>query len=216
MKPTEQQISYQSTNTYATFGTFSETTKNVWIVFHGMGYLSRYFIKYFKGLDPATNYVIAPQAPSKYYQDKKFKYIGASWLTRENIELEKENSLAYVQTLWEFEKTKWQNENVNIIGLGYSQGASVLARWIAKHKIILNTVVLHSGAIPDELTATDFEHLPKKTEVTYIYGDKDEYITEARETEQRIKAASLFDNRLKVHVFQGNHEVNVPFINSLQ
>ena len=48
MNSTEKEISYQSTNSYSTLNTLNTKTKNVWLVFHGMSYLSRYFLKYFK------------------------------------------------------------------------------------------------------------------------------------------------------------------------
>lgn len=211
----ENQVSYTHTNTYTTLNTFSEKTKTVWLTFHGMGYLSKYFIKYFKDLDPEENYILAPQAASKYYQDKKFKYVGASWLTKENTELEKENVFNYLDAVWNNESPKWQDQNVRLILMGYSQGVSIVTRWMASRKIHCNYLLLHSGAIPHELKPTDFDFLSPETPVTYLYGNKDEYITEARKTEQQIKGNSLFGNRLKVEVFDGVHEVNVGFIKSL-
>ena len=106
----EKKVSYTTTNTYDTLNTFSPKTKNVWLVFHGMGYLSRYFIHHFAQLDAAKNFIVAPQAPSKYYQGKNFKHVGASWLTRENTVLETENVLAYVDQVFKTEKNisyKW-------------------------------------------------------------------------------------------------------------
>ena len=73
----EKQVSYKTTNTYTTLNTFTEKTTTIWMVCHGLGYLSTYFIDHFKGLSPDANYIIAPQAPSKYYQDKSYTYIGA-------------------------------------------------------------------------------------------------------------------------------------------
>ncbi|HZH69980.1 MAG TPA: esterase, partial [Flavobacteriaceae bacterium] len=56
----EKEISYISTNTYSTLNSLTSNTKNVWIVCHGLGYLSRYFLKYFKSLPLEENYIIAP------------------------------------------------------------------------------------------------------------------------------------------------------------
>ena len=211
----ENTISYTHTNTYTTLNTLTRKTKNIWFVFHGMGYLTKYFIKYFKDLHPDENYIIAPQAPSKYYQDKKFKYIGASWLTKENIEIEKDNILNYIDHVWEAESKQWKEQDVKFIFMGYSQGVSVISRWVASRKMVCNYLLLHSGAIPKELNSQDFGHLPKTTPVTYLYGDKDEYITEARKTEQQLKGSELFGNRLNVQIFKGVHEVNTAFINKV-
>jgi hypothetical protein len=51
-KPLEKSVRYNSTNTYETLNGFTDKTKNVWIVFHGIGYLSKYFLKYFDELNP--------------------------------------------------------------------------------------------------------------------------------------------------------------------
>src|SRR5690554_7690096 len=83
----EKIASYQAKSTYHTLNKLTDKTQNIWIVFHGMGYLSRYFIRYFRTLDAKTNYIIAPQAPSKYYQDSTFKHVGASWLDRKSTRL---------------------------------------------------------------------------------------------------------------------------------
>ena len=80
----EKKVIYTTSNTYSVLNNLTEKTKNVWIVFHGLGYLSKYFINYFSQINPEENYIIAPQAPSKYYQGRNFKHVGASWLTKEN------------------------------------------------------------------------------------------------------------------------------------
>ena len=208
---TEKNIPYTHTNSYSTLNNLSNKTKNVWVVFHGMGYLSRYFINYFKELPPDENYIIAPQAPSKYYQDKRFKYVGASWLTKENTETDKNNVFNYLDEVWITELASIDKSAVKVILMGYSQGVSIVTRWIASRKINCDYLLLHSGAIPSELKPSDFEHLPTSTPVTYIYGDKDEYVTEARVTEQRLNGSALFGNRLEVVIFSGVHEVHTAF-----
>src|SRR5690554_1805092 len=128
----EKRTFYTASNSYSTLNSYTPKTKNVWIVFHGMGYLSKYFINYFSDLDPDENYIIAPQAPSKYYQDKTFRRVGASWLTREDTEFETENILNYVDSVY---KKEFQAAVPNLFVLGYSQGVSIAARWVARRKI---------------------------------------------------------------------------------
>ncbi len=202
---TEKEASYSAINTYSTLNPLTKKTKNVWIVFHGMGYLSKYFIKYFSELNTEENYIIAPQAPSKYYQDRAFKYVGASWLTRENTVMETENILKYVDAVF---KNEISDTTPNLIVLGYSQGVSIATRWVASRKIQCEKLILHSGGIPKELQPSDFEFLKPSTEVIYLYGDKDQYITEARKTEEQLKGSEIFKERLHIKVFDGVHEVN--------
>lgn len=205
----EKQVSYKTTNTYATLNSFTSKTKNVWLVFHGMGYLSKYFIKYFKELNSEENYIIAPQAPSKYYYGKDFKHVGASWLTRENTVKDTANILAYIDSVFAAEILE---EPPRFIVLGYSQGVSIATRWLSSRKIDCTHLILHSGGIPKELKSDDFSYMSPKTKVTYLFGNKDQYITEARKTEEYLKGTELFGNRLEVLVFKGVHEVDESFI----
>lgn len=208
----EKQVSFTTSNTYSTLNNYSSKTKTAWLVFHGMGYLSKYFLKYFEALDPEENFVIAPQAPSKYYMGKKFKHVGASWLTKENTEEDTKSVLNYVDAVFEAEKTK---ELPRFIVLGYSQGVSIAMRWLTSRKIQCDHLVIHSGGIPIELNASDFDFQDKNTLVTYIYGDKDQYIDEAKKTAEIIKGKKLFGDRLQTLVFTGIHEVNLDFIQSI-
>ena len=74
----ERLVSYETTNSYSTLNTLNDETENIWIVFHGIGYLSRYFIRLFQQLDCHKNYIIAPQAPSKYYKGEDYRKVGSS------------------------------------------------------------------------------------------------------------------------------------------
>lgn len=210
----EKKISYQSQSSYSTLNSLTDKTETIWIVFHGLGYLSKYFIRYFRDLDTEKNFIIAPQAPSKYYQDSSFKHVGACWLTRVDTQDEMENIIHYINAVWESEVAN-QLGDKRLIVLGYSQGVSIASRWLSRMKIACNKLVLHSGGIPKELTVQDFEFLPENTEVLYLYGDQDPYIKEARKTEEQLKANQLFGHRTQVKVFSGKHEVYKPILKEL-
>lgn len=209
----EKRIRYNTTGTYETLNNLEKSTKNVWIVLHGMGYLSRFFLKHFKGLPADENYIIAPQAPSKYYLDSEYKHVGASWLTKENTILETKNVLAYLEAIWEAENIP---ENCNLIVLGFSQGVSIATRWVVHKKLPVHQLVLYAGGIPDELIPADFDFLRQdKTKIKIFIGDKDEYITEKRLKEELKKIRSLFEGQAEVIIFEGGHELKKEIINSL-
>jgi len=208
----EKKVNYTAHNTYSTLNEIGPKTKNIWLVFHGMGYLSRYFIRYFKELDAEENYIIAPQAQSKYYQGVDYSHVGSSWLTKENTKAETKNVLAYVDAVWKAEKP---SSLPRFIILGYSQGVSIATRWMASREIQCDELVLHSGGIPKELVPQDFDYLQTNAKVTYLYGDKDQYITEARKTDETLKGNKLFTDRLKIVIFRGIHEVHIPFLHKL-
>lgn len=210
MNSTQKEIFYTAQKPYSTLNTYTEHTKNVWFVCHGMGYLSRYFLRYFKDLNPEENYIIAPQAPNTYYQGKDFKHVGASWLTRENTKTETENLMQYFDAIFKAENLP---NNINLIVLGYSQGVSVAMRYVAKRQLKCSQLVLHSGGIPKELVASDFEFL--KTKVSLIYGTKDEYLNDERMEYETNRVNELFRNEATIIPFEGVHEVNKRIINGL-
>lgn len=208
----EKRVTFTTNKTYSVLNEVGPKTRNVWLVFHGMGYLSRYFIRYFSVLDPEENLIIAPQAPSKYYLGNEYKHVGASWLTREETVEETRNVLNYVDSVWEVEQPK---QPFRFIVLGYSQGVSIACRWLASRKNSCDLLILHSGGIPNELESKDFDYLPSGTKAELWYGDKDEFISETRISEEKKKAVKLFGNRLKTTVFKGVHEVNTSFISEV-
>lgn len=209
MQFTQKEIFYTTKKPYSTLNTLTETTKNVWFVCHGMGYLSRYFIRYFKDLNAKENYIIASQAPSLYYQ-KDFKHVGANWLTKENTLLETDNIMYYFDAILAKENIP---EDKNLIILGYSQGVSVASRYVSRRQLQCSQLILHSGGIPKELNTEDFKFL--KAKVSLIYGTEDEYINKKRAEYEIKRANELFKNNVTVMPFKGKHVFNTKLINTL-
>jgi len=212
MASVEKQVSYTTTNSYSTRNELTDKTKNIWICCHGLGYLSRYFIHYFAQLNKEENYIIAPQAPAKYYQKSDFKHVGASWLTKEDTQQETINVLNYLDAVMATEEIP---NDKRFILLGYSQGVSIAMRWMASRKLMVDSLVIHSGGIPKELTAEDFAFI-EKTQVKLVYGTKDEYLNDERIEKETARAEELFGKeRLEIIPFEGKHEVSRELIKKI-
>lgn len=207
----EKEVSYTSTNSYTTLNSLTDKTKNVWFVCHGIGYLSRYFLKYFDHLNKNRNYIIAPQAQSKYYLGSAYKHVGASWLTKENTVKETKNVIRYFEAVLEVEKIP---RKLNFIVLGYSQGVSVALRFVANRKLKCDQLVLMSGRIPKELTDQDFKFLKGKTKVSMIYGNADEYLNETCMVSEKKRYYKLFGDMASISIFNGKHELNKAMLNN--
>ena len=211
MSEKSKQVTYQSINTYETLNEVTSKTKNIWIVLHGIGYLSRYFINFFEGLPKDENYVIAPQAPSKYYLKNEYRYVGASWLTKENTAVETKNVIAYLDAIYQKEGV---SKDYNLIIFGFSQGVSIATRWVARRKLRCNSLILYAGGLPDELQPDDFNFLIENgTHVTVLVGDRDEYLNDERMTKETEKIQALFQGRARLIVFEGGHEMKKELIN---
>ena len=181
-----------------------EKVKNIWFVFHGIGFLSRYFLKYFSRLNSDENYLVAPQAPSKYYLNSEYKNVGASWLTKEETAQEIGNLLNYLDEVYRSEQSP---ANDKLIVFGYSQGVSIAARWVAKRKISCKKLIFYAGGLPNELSRDDFDFLGEETDIIMIYGDKDPYLNPKRLEHEVEKLHLLFGGRARIIVFDGGHEL---------
>jgi predicted esterase len=204
MASRERSVFYQTQNTYSTMNELTEDTEFVWLACHGLGYLSKYFIRHFRRLDAQKHFIVAPQAPSKYYQGDDFKYVGASWLTRENTTLENENIMRYFDAVAEQEHLL---QGKKLVVFGFSQGVSVAVRWLASRKVSCEHLIVNAGKIPEEQVPANFKDCqPRK--VTLVYGKNDEYLTDERVATERQKAKALFPDAEFTEVpHDGKHEV---------
>ncbi len=209
----KNQVSYQTKNSYETLNKLSANTKNVWFAIHGMGYLSRYFSKYFRDLNPEENYIIIPQAPSKYYLKDDFKHVGASWLTKEDTPQEIDNLIAYLDAI---KKAEHISDDKNLILFGFSQGVSVALRWWVRQKLSFHTVILYAGGIPNEIRSDQLDFIHKQqTKITLIYGDQDQYITPERFTLEKRKIEMLFKSKAETITFEGGHEIKPEILQTI-
>ncbi len=211
MEIIEKEIAYQITNTYSILNKEDRYDKTVWIVCHGLGYLSRYFIKHFQHLSAKKHTIIAPQASAKYYSDNTFTKVGASWLTKENTKAEIQNVLSFLEEIYRVESIEKYNR---FILLGFSQGVSIATRWAALRKIKPDKLILYAGKLPVELTESHFEHL-KDTEIVNVLGTKDPFITEELMDQERDRLTMLFSHPILFKTFEGGHEVKPSIISEL-
>jgi len=203
-------VSYQHTNTYEVLYPITSNAKNIWICFHGLGYLSKFFKKYFKGLDPEENAVIIPQAPSKYYLGDQFKHVGASWLTRIDTDQEMQNNLNYIDGVL-------ANENIagdsRIILMGFSQGVSIATRYLKHYAQPVKALIMHSGSVPAELDQKDgelFRRMSKRC--IHIAGTQDEYLTADLIEREENKLELLFGKECELHRPDIEHIVDAQLL----
>ncbi|NND15505.1 MAG: esterase [Eudoraea sp.] len=200
----EKQASYQASSSYNTLNSLGPNTKTVWIVFHGIGYLSRYFLKYFKDLPEEEHYIIAPQAPSKYYLNDSYTHVGASWLTKENTMSELKNVLRFLDKIKDNEDLP---EHCQLNVLGFSQGVSIALRWVCHSRIKCDKLIIYAGGIPNELKTDDVSFLIPDTEISLVFGKQDAFLTVERMVAEEKKITQLFGSHVKRVGFEGGHEM---------
>jgi predicted esterase len=201
----QKTIDLQLTAAYETYGTLSDTTETIIMAFHGYGELARYFIRKFDFLDEAKHYVIAPQGLSKFYMNNHTR-VGASWMTKENRELDLRNQLHYVQTVFETETESVDFSNKKLVIFGFSQGTATASRWAVMHQIPFDTFIAYAGHLAYELTEKDFDFMKTEAETICFLGDNDQFYNGDNIPKFETTFKTVFPKG-KFEIFEGKHEV---------
>ncbi|MFV8224445.1 hypothetical protein [Christiangramia aquimixticola] len=72
---------------------------------------------------------------------------------------------------------------------------------------------MHSGKLPGELTAEDFQFL-KDTKFSFIYGTEDQYLKPGIIEQEKNRLKHLFPENLEIISFKGGHEVKKEIISN--
>jgi predicted esterase len=119
------------------------------------------------------------------------------------------NLLNYLEQLYKIESLSKAPE---LILMGYSQGVSVLCRWVALSGIACDRMVLYAGRVPEELCGEDFRHLPPEVRVEVLEGDSDPFLPTKDRPEREKRLAELFGSRLQLRQYKGGHELRNELI----
>jgi predicted esterase len=190
---------------YETLNELSPRTKNIWIVFHGYGMLSRYFIRKFSILDPEENYVIAPQGLSKFYLEGFSGRVGATWMTKEDRLTEIDNQKAYIDAVLRSEGV--DDTKYNLIFFGFSQGVATVSRYLVRTDWKFDKLVLWAGSFPPEIERKDTSHWSDKLQIQYFTGTNDQFLKPGMIDNMVEVVEQATGIEPEVITFEGKHEV---------
>jgi predicted esterase len=202
MNINQAHIIVPKTAKYSIVGELSSKTKYLWLVLHGYGHLSAYFIRKFRTLCNEETVIVAPEALHRFYLNGSEGRVGASWMTKEEREYDIKDYLQYLDLLID-NVLKNHPENLKILALGFSQGGATLSRWICNTKHPLNAYILWASVFPPDM---QMDKLPANLKGYFIAGNQDEYLKseQINSFQNFIKENGL---NLSVESFQGNHSI---------
>ncbi len=201
----EKHIDVEVSTSYCTLNELNESTERIWIVFHGQGMLSRYFIKKFETLDPIKNFIVAPQGLSKYYLDGFYGRVGASWMTKEDRLTEISNQRKYISAVLKSENV-FNSEKEKVL-FGFSQGTATASRFGAFSGITFSKLILWAGMFPEDLLSEEVKHWRGKVDIHYFTGLQDPYLKEGMIEHQKELVENITGMELDFTSFEGKHEV---------
>jgi predicted esterase len=212
----QQHITVPRSARYAVLGSYDADLSEVWIVCHGHGQLAARFLNRFLPLERDDRLIVAPEALSRYYltaptsgAHSPGSAVGATWMTSEDRELEIEDYVRYLDTLYKHIFSQVRRTNVRLWVLGFSQGVATVCRWIARSKVDADRVVLWSGSLPHELDADGAAALTARGAITIVSGRRDEYATPERVEAQRATLARLGIS-FEMVWSDGGHDIDRP------
>ncbi len=208
----ELQVHFNFKARYHKLGDISKDTKQIWFVIHGYGQLAQFFIKKFKVLEDRGICVIAPEGLSRFYLEDiptriagGTNRVGATWMTRENREMDIENYITYLQSVYDTELSTTQHVKVTI--LGFSQGAATATRWILSGLPRFHRFVLWAGIFPPDLNLESGKKILGSKQVITVFGKEDPFITADRLKEMKMLTEKLELSPQEIE-FDGKHEIN--------
>lgn len=121
----------------------------VWLLLHGYGMLAKYFMQKFEVMDSLHTLMIAPEAPSRFYIDKEYQRVGASWMTKEDRLLDIEEQYELLNQVYEIYIRPYAGR-VRLNVLGFSQGVATAWRWLNHSGVSVHDFIAWAGMIPQE------------------------------------------------------------------
>ena len=191
---------------YFQLGKATRKTSNVWVVLHGYGMLSEFFIKKFKNLESNNTLIIAPEGLNMFYLDGKYQRVGASWITKEEREKDIEENIDYLNSLLEVIYNEVGHRNITFNVLGFSQGGATACRWIFKSDMIVKNLILWAGDIPKDTLTKENKIKWESINTHLVMGKKDNLINESIRA-KFISLVSEYGLKYKLTVYDGDHRV---------
>ncbi len=217
-------INVPRTARYYLLGAPNELVRDVWIVCHGFGQLALSFIEPFIPFEADTRLVVAPEALSRFYLDTRPAHsgtsrVGATWMTREDREVEIADTVAYLDALYERVLLELANRTVargmiRVHALGFSQGAAAVSRWAAQGSAVVDNIVIWGSGIPQDVNLRALGARRPELSIDVVYGTLDEWITPESVAAQRavLEASGV---PYRIHPFDGGHVLNSAVLRDL-
>lgn len=189
-------------------------------VLHGYGQLPEFFIRKFQAQVQAGWRVVAPEGAHRFYLKGTDGRVGASWMTREARLDDIADQMRFLDALragLDAETGAEAGTALRVL-LGFSQGASTALRWAALGRGgpgCWDGLIAHSGVIPPDLKAMDGD-LSHGPALDVVVGTDDPYIQDPTSrfhtAEQAWSDAGGDPNRIRLHTFQGAHDVDAAAV----
>ena len=191
---------------YFLLGNPGNDTSIVWVVLHGYGMLSEFFIQKFKKLENKNTLILAPEALNRFYIDTNYGRVGASWMTKDERQDDIKENIKYLNSLMDQIIREIGHNRFKINVLGFSQGGATACRWLFKSGLKFENLIMWAGDIPKD-TLTEENRLKWSDMNTHlVMGKKDELINEEMKA-KFLKLVTDYKLDYKLTLYDGDHRI---------
>ena len=207
-------LEVEKTARYFQIGSAHNEISTVWIVLHGYGMLSEFFIQKFDQIKDKNTLIIAPEALNRFYIDTNYGRVGASWMTKEERQTDIDENIKYLNGLMNIINKEIGHNRFKINVLGFSQGGATACRWVFSSDVKIENLIMWAGDIPKD-TLTE-ENKLKWTGINthLVMGKKDELINENMKA-KFLKLVTDYKLDYKLTLYDGDHRVYTDVLKEL-
>ena len=216
MKP--RYLSVSRTARYFALGPEPGSAREIWIALHGYAQLAERFLTSLAPLDNGDTHIAAPEALSRFYLETRrsgqhANLVGATWLTREAREVDLEDHLRYLDLLRDH-LVRGTADAPQLTVLGFSQGAVMAARWVARGRQPPTHTVLWGSPLPADVSVDALAEGLGGHPVTLVAGDVDPVVPAGsiEASADALRAAGVPARAVR---FEGGHLIPpIPLLQS--
>jgi predicted esterase len=184
-----------------------EAAQEVWFVLHGYSMLAASFLTWFEAAARPGRLLVAPEGLSRaYFEEAGARRVGASWMTREDREVEIEDYVRYLDLLAD-RVLNGAARDARVEVHGFSQGTATACRWLGLGRLRASRLVLWAGGVPPDLPLDRLRAALRETAFVIALGSRDRYVSEADVEREaaRLAAAGITP---ELRRFEGGHRVD--------
>ena len=208
-----KKIITQQTGQYYCYGEQGPATHTHWIAFHGYGQKASRLVSKFQTFSPNEHFVVSPEGLHRFYWEGVTGDVVSSWMTKENRYDDIADYVSFINGV-DTASGYSRKKNVKKIAFGFSQGCATLWRWLFNTRPDIDDIVFWAGWLPEDMLFHQHLDYLQTKRLYFVYGDQDEYLTQAR-------LDVLFDRfdseqlNIKKISFKGTHRVDRQVLQNL-
>ena len=191
---------------YFQLGNPGNDTSIVWVVLHGYGMLSEFFIQKFIKLENKNTLILAPEALNRFYIDTNYGRVGASWMTKDERQDDIKENIKYLNSLMDQIIKEIGHNRFKINVLGFSQGGATACRWLFKSGLKFENLIMWAGDIPKDTLTEDNRLKWNDMNTHLVMGKKDELINEEMKA-KFLKLVTEYKLDYKLTLYDGDHRI---------